>query len=155
METLLYSIKIHAPQQKVWGVLWDTESYQAWTKFFLCDDSTTSNNASNSTMQSDWKVGGKTYFCDGSGNGMISTIDRLDEPNVIVFKHLGMIVDGKEDLESDLVKSWAGALEKYFLLDLDGDTELHVEVDVQPEYIEMMDKGFKQGLEAIKQMSES
>lgn len=44
---------------------------------------------------------------------------------------------------------------KYFLLESGADTELHVEVDVQPEYIEMMDKGFKQGLEAIKQMSES
>ena len=63
METLVYSIKIHAPQQKVWDVLWTLDSYQAWTKFF----------SPSSTMQSDWKVDGKTYFLDGEGNGMISS----------------------------------------------------------------------------------
>ena len=42
--------------------------------------------------------------------GMISTIERLDEPDVIIFKHIGMIQDGEEDTESDDVKSWAGAL---------------------------------------------
>ncbi|NAS05210.1 SRPBCC domain-containing protein [Acinetobacter haemolyticus] len=145
METLVYSIKIHAPQQKVWDVLWTLDSYQAWTKFF----------SPSSTMQSDWKVDGKTYFLDGEGNGMISTIASIEEPKQLIFKHLGIIQNGQEDIESDEVKSWAGTLEKYFLLESGADTELHVEVDVQPEYIEMMDKGFKQGLEAIKQMSES
>ena len=50
---------------------------------------------------------------------MISIIERLDEPNVIIFKHIGMIQDGEEDTESDDVKSWAGALEKYMLFDSD------------------------------------
>lgn len=144
METLSYSIKIHAPKQKVWDVLWATETYQTWTKFFSC----------SSTMQTDWKVGGKTYFCDGEGNGMVSTIEHLDEPNTIVFKHLGMIMDGKEDLESDEVKSWAGALEKYLLTDVEEGTQLHVEVDIQPEYTEMMNKGFDQGLAMVKYLAE-
>jgi hypothetical protein len=45
-------------------------------------------------MKSDWKVGGKTYFLNEKGEGMVSTIDSLDEPNQIVFKHLGMIDNG-------------------------------------------------------------
>ena len=99
METLTFDIEINAPQQKVWNVLWTKESYESWTKPF----------ASGSTMTSDWTVGGRTNFHDGTGNGMISTIERLHEPNEVIFKHLGMIQDGKEDLDSEEVKAWAGS----------------------------------------------
>ena len=57
METLSFNIKIYASRQKVWDVLWTPESYETWTKFFAC----------NSTMQSDWKEGGITYFYSGPG----------------------------------------------------------------------------------------
>ena len=144
MQTLSYEIEIHASKQKVWEILWQKETYQAWTQFFSC----------NSTMQSDWKVGGKTYFYDDKGDGMISTIERLDEPNVIIFKHIGMIQDGEEDTESDDVKSWVGALEKYMLFDSDDVTQLYVEVDIQPQYIEMMNQGFEKGLALVKQLAE-
>jgi uncharacterized protein YndB with AHSA1/START domain len=144
MQTLSYDIEIKASKQKVWEILWQKESYQAWTQFFSC----------SSTMQSDWKVGGKTYFYDAKGDGMISTIERLDEPNVIIFKHIGMIQNGHEDTESDEVKTWAGALEKYMLFDLDDCTQVHVEVDIQPEYIEMMNQGFERGLAIVKQLAE-
>ncbi|EKU56700.1 hypothetical protein ACINWC323_2620 [Acinetobacter sp. WC-323] len=144
METLSYNIKIYATPEKVWQVLWSPESYPEWTKFFACD----------STMQSDWKVGGKTYFGDGKGNGMVSTIESLDEPKQVVFKHLGMIQNGQEDLESEEIKTWAGALEKYMLFDFNGETQLHVEVDIQPEHAEFMNKGFDQGLAMVKHLAE-
>lgn len=144
MQTLAYDIEIQAPIQKVWDVLWTIESYQAWTQFFSC----------SSTMKSDWKVGGKTYFQDGEGNGMVSTIEQLDQPKLVVFKHLGMIQDGKEDLESEEVKAWAGCLEKYQLTESNGKTNVHVEVDIQPEYVEMMDKGLEQGLAMVKKLAE-
>lgn len=144
METLSFNIKIYASRQKVWDVLWTPESYQTWTKFFAC----------NSTMQSDWKEGGITYFYSGDGDGMVSTIESLNEPQEVIFKHLGMIKDGKEDLESEEVKAWAGALEKYLLFDLDGITQLHVEVDIQPEYAEFINKGFDQGLVMVKHLAE-
>lgn len=144
METLTFDLEVNAPQQKVWDIFWTKESYEAWTKPF----------ASGSTMTSDWTVGGRTIFHDGTGNGMISTIERLHEPNEVIFKHLGMIQDGKEDLDSEEVKAWAGSLEKYQLTDSNGKTQLHVEVDMQAEYIDMMNKGFEQGLAIVKQLSE-
>ena len=110
METLSFDIKIYASPQRVWDILWTKETYQDWTKFFSC----------SSTMQSDWTVGGQTRFFDGEGNGMISTIESIDQHKEIVFKHLGMIQNGKEDFDSEEVKSWAGSLEKYLLFDLDG-----------------------------------
>ena len=144
MQTLCYRIDIHATQQKVWDVLWATDSYSTWTQFF----------SNGSTMQSDWKLGGKTYFLDAKGNGMLSTIERLDIPHAVVFKHLGFIQDGKEDLDSDEVKTWSGCLEKYQLTESNGKTNVHVEVDIQPEYVEMMDKGLEQGLAMVKKLAE-
>lgn len=35
MQTLSYEIEIHASKQKVWEILWQKETYQAWTQFFL------------------------------------------------------------------------------------------------------------------------
>ena len=85
---------------------------------------------------------------------ILSTIERLDIPHAVVFKHLGFIQDGKEDLDSDEVKTWSGALEKYLLSHVDGVTTVQVEVDIPPAYADCMDKGFEQGLQVLKQLAE-
>lgn len=100
-----FSISINAPTEKVWKVLWNDETYRKWTTPF----------SEGSYMESDWKVGGRTLFLGSEGNGMVSTIDQLKENEILSFKHLGMIKDGKEDLESEEVKKWAGLLETYIL----------------------------------------
>ena len=77
METLSYEIIINAPKQKIWDVLWGNDTYSEWTKFF--------NPKSASIMKSDWQVGGKTYFTNAEGEGMVSTIDSLEKPDQIIF----------------------------------------------------------------------
>ena len=145
METLSYETIIDAPLQKVWDILWGPETYNEWTKFF---------SSSVSHMKSDWIVGGKTYFVDSNNEGMVSTIDSLDEPNQIVFKHLGMIKGGVEDTESMEVKQWSGSFEKYFLIDLEGKTKLHAEVQTEKDWQEHMNTGFTKGLEIVKNLAE-
>jgi len=145
METLSYEIVINAPAQKVWDILWGPETYSEWTQFF---------GAGSTVMKSDWKVDGKTYFVDGKGNGMVSTIDNLDEPNQVIFKHLGMVQDGVEDTESMEVKQWSGAFEKYILIDFDGKTKLHVEVQIEKDWQEFINTGFTKGLEVVKRLAE-
>ena len=106
-------------------------------------------------MKSDWKVGGKTYFLNAQGEGMVSTIDSLDEPNQIIFKHLGMIdKDGNEDIYSKEVMEWSGAFEKYFLIDFGGKTKLHAEVQVEKEWQDHMNTGFTKGLIVVKSLAE-
>lgn len=147
METLSYETIINAPLQKVWDVLWGPETYSEWTQFF--------SPGSISKMKSDWKVGGKTYFLSAEGGGMVSTIDSLDEPNQIVFKHLGMVDgNGVEDTQSKEVMEWSGCYEKYFLTDLDGKTKLHAEVQVEKDWEEHMNTGFTKGLEVVKNLAE-
>lgn len=147
METLSYEIIINAPKEKVWGVLWNENTYSEWTKFF--------NPNSSSFMKSDWKVNGKTYFTNAEGAGMVSTIDSLEKPDQIVFKHLGMRDEaGNEDTESMEVKQWSGCFEKYFLIDFDGKTKLHAEVQTEKDWEEHMNTGFTKGLQIVKELAE-
>lgn len=145
METLSYEIIINAPRQKVWDVLWNENTYSEWTRFF----------SPGSVMKSDWKVGGKTYFLNAEGEGMVSTIDSMEKPEQMIFKHLGMVdKEGNEDTESMPVKQWSGCFEKYILMDYDGKTKLHVEVQTEKEWQDHINTGFTQGLEVIKNLAE-
>ncbi len=40
METLEFKIRIKAPAEKVWSVLWNDETYKKWTRVF-CEGSNT------------------------------------------------------------------------------------------------------------------
>ena len=91
----VFKIEISAPKEKVWKVLWNEDSYRKWTVPF----------SEGSYIESDWQIGGRTLFLGGEGNGMVSTIDQLIENKIMSFKHLGMIKDGKEDLESEDVQN--------------------------------------------------
>lgn len=145
METLNYEIHINAPIQKVWDLLWNPVNYGEWTKFFSPD----------SHMKTDWTIGGRTYFTDSSGDGMVSTIKSLNEPTEVVFSHLGVIKNGIEDTESKEVKDWSGAEEQYFLRAIDENTtELRAIVHVYSEYEDMMNKGFIKGFEVLKNRAE-
>ena len=145
MKTLNYEITINAPLEKVWEMLWNPEIYAEWTQFF----------SSGSVMKSDWKINGKTYFLDDSGDGMVSTIKTLNPPHEIVFSHLGILKDGVEDVESREVQEWSGAEEKYFLRSVDENrTHLQAIVHTMQEYEVRMTNGFKNGFDKLKDLTE-
>lgn len=145
METFKYQTEINAPAEKVWDILWNEDTYSQWTHYFSPD----------SHMVTDWKVGGKTYFTDASKkNGMVSTIDKIEENKYLIFKHLGEMTDGVEDTESEKVKVWSGSKEAYYLEENNGKTTLKVEIDSDENYKEMFDNGFTKGLQIIKELSE-
>lgn len=145
METLNYEKVIHAPIQKVWDLLWNPESYKEWTQFFMQD----------SQLKTDWKVNGKTYFVDGKGDGMVSTIKSLNEPYEIVFSHLGIVKNGVEDTKSHAVEEWSGMEEKYFLRAIDANTtKLRAITHVEKDAIEFINTGFNKGFELIKVLAE-
>lgn len=146
METLKYQIEVNASAEKIWDVLWNEKTYAQWTHYF----------SPGSRMSTDWQVGGKTYFTDADGqNGMVSTIDSFHAPYEIIFKHLGELRDGVEDLKSEKVREWTGSLEAYHLEENAGKTRLTVSVDVDNSYKPMMDQGFNKGLEVVKKLSEN
>lgn len=146
METISHRIEIQAPASKIWEVLWNPTSYTEWTKFF---------GSEGGKYESDWKIDGRTLFLDASGeNGMVSTIESLNPPFEVVFKHLGTYENGVETTKGKEIDEWSGAQEKYFLTELDDYTELQGELHTSHEYAELMKTGFEKGFELVKEMAE-
>jgi uncharacterized protein YndB with AHSA1/START domain len=145
MEKLHFSTTINAPKEKVWKTLWDDTTYRQWTSVF----------SPTSYAETDWKEGSKVLFLDGQGSGMVSRIEANKPNHFMSFKHLGIVKDGKEDTESEEVKGWAGAFENYTLKDVDGKTELLVELDISEEHKDMFTGIFPKALEQVKTLSEN
>ncbi len=146
METIEYEIEISADAQTIWKLLWEKDSYRDWTQFF----------SPGSHYESDWQVGGRTLFLDKSGqNGMLSTIELLNPPYEVVFKHLGLLQNGKEILGTKEVMEWSGSMEKYRLIELEGYTKLHCATQTQNEHKPHLLEGFKKGFSRIKELAEN
>jgi uncharacterized protein YndB with AHSA1/START domain len=144
METLNFSISIHAPKEKIWKVLWDDSSYREWTSVFGEGSHAETDN---------WKEGSKVLFLGADGGGMVSEV-KANKPNEFMsFKHLGMMKDGVEDTDSDEVKVWAGAMENYWLSESGGKTELKVEMDTASDFKDFFMKTWPQALEKVKTLS--
>lgn len=146
MERKEFSTTINSPREKVWKTLWGSETYPAWTAAF----------AEGSKAITDWEQGSKVLFLNGENEGMVSMIDRKKENELMSFKHIGMVdKEGNEDLESEKVKAWSGALETYRLKDLNESTELIVEMDLEDEYRDYFLKAWPKALRKLKDLAEN
>jgi len=135
---------IDAPREKVWDILWGDETYPAWTSAF----------SEGSKAETDWRKGSKVYFTDGQGQGMVALIDEKIPNEYMSFRHVGQLVDGKEDLESEKVKEWAGSMENYTLKDANGKTELVVDIDINDEWVQYFTETWPKALDKLKDMAE-
>jgi uncharacterized protein YndB with AHSA1/START domain len=144
MEKQEFKIAIDAPREKVWNVLWEEDSYRAWTAPF----------SEGSHAVSDWKKGSKVLFLDGKGMGMVSKIDETIPNEYMSFEHLGSIKDGVEDVSSDEAKSFAGAHENYTLKEAGGKTELIVDMDIDDQYKDYFTQTFPKALAKVKELAE-
>ncbi|HSP11232.1 MAG TPA: SRPBCC domain-containing protein [Salegentibacter sp.] len=146
MERKNFTVVINAPRENVWEVLWSDETYPKWTATF----------SEGSRAESDWKEGSKVYFLNAEGEGMVALIDKRKDPEIMNFKHLGMIdKNGNEDLESEKVKPWAGSMENYLLEKENGKTQLTVNMDLNDEYKDYFLKTWPKALEKIKELAEN
>jgi len=144
MEKKQFKIEIAAPREKVWEILWGDKTYPAWTSVF----------SEGSRVETNWEEGSKVHFLDGKGDGMVSTIAKKVPNEFMSFKHLGMVKDGVEDLSSEQIKEWSGALENYRLKTLDGKTELVVDMDMTEEFKDYFINTWPKALDKVKEMAE-
>jgi hypothetical protein len=144
MERQTFAIVIDAPREVVWDILWSDATYRQWTAVF----------SAGSRAETTWQKGSKVLFVDASNEGMVATIAENIPGEFMSIKHLGMVKDGVEDLDSPQVKQWAGALENYTLRTVNGKTELTVEMDIAEEYKDYFAKTWPKALEQVKQLSE-
>ena len=145
MEKINFSTSINAPKEKVWKVLWEDSNYRNWTSVF----------AEGSYAKTDnWKEGSKVLFLDGKGSGMVSMVAANKPHEFMSFRHLGVVKEGVEDITSEQVKEWAGALESYTLNGTNGKTQLTVEMDITDEFKDYFNNTWPKALEKVKELSE-
>lgn len=143
----IYQITIHAPREKVWRTLWDDVTYPLWTAAF----------AEGSTAETDWKEGSKVYFGDGKGDGMVALIMENRENEYMSIKHIGLLKDGKEDLDSEESKAWGDSYENYTLKEVNEGTHLLVDMtsDRMPaEFQEYFAETWPKALDKLKELAE-
>ena len=145
MEKLQFTILISASREKVWEILWGEIEYPEWTSVF----------SPESRVVTDWKKGSRAQFLDGAGDGLISIIDEHIHASLMSFRHVGVLKNGVEDLLEPEKKGWSGAMETYSLHELDGSTELIVQIDTVPVDKNFFQKAWPEAMQKIKEMSEA
>lgn len=145
MKKLNFSIRINAPKEKVWQVLWDDATYRKWTSVF----------SEGSYAVSDWQEGSKILFLSPDGGGMHSIIARKMPNELMSFKHLGIVKDGEEQPDNEETKKWSGAMEDYSLTETGGTTELAVAMDMTEDHEQYFKDTFPKALETVKALAES
>ena len=144
MEKQQFKTLISAPREKVWNVLWNDDTYRKWTSVFSED----------SHAETDWQKGSKVLFLDGKGSGMVARIAENKPNEFLSIEHLGEVHNGVEDTVSEKIKQWAGAHENYTLKNVDGNTELTVDMDVTEEFKDYFHDTWPKAMEKIKELAE-
>ena len=146
-ESSQYKITIGAPKEKVWSTLFDDATYRQWTAVF----------AEGSKAETDWKTGSKVFFLDGKGSGMVSTIAENKPNEFMSIKHLGIVINGVEDYDSEEAKKWSNGLENYTLKPVQGGTELVIDLsaeNIPAEFKEYFATTWPKALNKLKELAE-
>lgn len=143
MQKLQFSIKIEAPLERVWNILWGDKTLRDWAS--IIDEGT--------YMVGELKEGSEVQFISSSsGYGVTSLVEKYVQNELVVFRHQ---VDTKERGEKEREKEWTGGRESYALMENDGSTTLTVDIDVPPEQEEIFKDRMPKALERVRVMAEN
>ena len=141
---LKFSIEIHAEKSKIWKALWDEHSYREWASVFFEGSYIVADN---------WQEGSKVFFLSPDQSGIYSTIETHIPNEMIEFKHIGNVVDGKEQPLDEETRKWSGATEMYSLTEGPDFNTLTIEIDVMDEHLDFMKTTLPKALEKMKALS--
>jgi len=139
-----YSISINASREKVWQVLFNEETYTQWTVPFT----------PGSVAITDWQEGSSARFVDGTGDGMISRIEKRVDNEYLSIEHIGMIQKGESITSGPQVAPWKGSHENYILSSSGSQTLLEVEMDTTPEMLQYFQDKWPKALQKVKELAE-
>ena len=144
LRPMQFSITIAAPVEKVFQVFHDPDGYRRWTSAF-CE---------GSYYEGRWEQGARVRFMSPTEDGMVAEIAAFRPNEYISLRHLGWVVKGVEDTESEAVRSWAPAYENYTFQTVPEGTRLIVDQDVLEEYLDFMSKTWPKALSLLKELCE-
>ena len=138
---LEFSIDIKAEKNVIWKALWDETYYRDWSGVF---------SEGSYYLADDWNEGSKIMFLGPDESGIYSMIETHIPNEVIQFKHIGMVVKGKEQPIDNETRKWSGATENYSLNEGPESITLVIQIDVLDEHLEFMTSKFPKALERVK-----
>lgn len=148
METVQFSILIDADKQTVWNTMLEDKTYREWTKAFHA----------GSFYEGNWEKGTEIRFLgpneDGTLGGMLSRINENIKHQYISIEHLGVINNGKVDTTNEEAKKWTSAFENYTFTEKGNQTELKIEMLIDPSYKAMFEDMWPKALNDLKNLSE-
>ena len=149
MKKLRYEITINATREKVWQAVTGNKTYSEWTAAFN----------PTSYFEGSWNEGDNIRFLgvddEGKTGGMLSMIEKSEQPSYLSIKHYGQIVKGIEDTSSDEVKAWAPMHENYTLEKInDNSTRFIAELDSNEAWDAMMNEMWPNALKKLKEIAE-
>ncbi len=146
--TLEFTLQIAAPRQVVWQHMLADAGYRDWTSVFCA----------GSYFLGSWDEGAEIRFLSPGGDGMVAEIAEHRLHERVSIRHLGDIVAGVEDRDSERARSLYPAYETYdFLSDGDGEGEgtlLRVCVDAVPEFEAFLSDTYPKALQRLKAICE-
>lgn len=146
MNKISMSERIHAAPKTVWDTMLGDATYRDWTSAF----------AEGSYFEGSWEQGKEIRFLSPQGGGMAAVIAECRPYEFISIKHVGVVKEGGEvDTESEAVKKWAPAFENYRLVQVDGGTEVQVEMDVTPDFEGCMKETWPKALARLRALCEA
>ena len=145
LEPLRYKVTIRASREAVWDAMLSPETYRAWTALF-CE---------GSYYEGSWNEGDRIRFLGPGGEGMTSVIAESRRPERVSIQHLGVVKDGREDTTSEAAAAWSPAFETYTFAEADGGTELTVEVETPPDFVDFMDAAWPKALAKLREICEA
>ena len=138
---LQFSIDIKSNKSKIWKALWDDNHYRDWGSVF---------SEGSHYVTKNWEEGSKIMFLAPDKSGIYSIIETHIPNEIIKFKHIGTVLNGKMQPTNDDSKKWSGATEIYSLIENPNFITLLVEIDVLDEHVEFMSSKFPIALKKIK-----
>lgn len=138
---LKISINTNIKKETIWKALLNENAYRQWAGIFFDGSYVVTDN---------WKEGSIVHFLGRNQIGIYSRIKKHIPNEVIIFKHIGNVVDGKEQPIDDETKKWSGSTEMYTLTEGKDTNTFAVEIVVMEEYLEFMTKTFPKALEKVK-----
>lgn len=145
IKKLTFDIEINASAAHIWNIMWDKNGYTEWTTPF-CE---------GSYFTGEVGLGNRIHFLAPNGEGMFSDVFYIKPNKIVMFKHIGIVKDGKELPMDAETEKWTGCFETYKFNEVDGKTALTAEVDCVPDHIDFMNKVFPLALQELKKLSEN
>ncbi|MCP1996402.1 SRPBCC domain-containing protein [Flavobacterium sp. HSC-61S13] len=139
-----FTIEINATAEKVWQVLFNDQTYRAWTGAFC----------QGSYYTGALKPASRIHFLSATGSGMFSDVIFCTPNQSVYFQHLGELKDFKELPIDEATEKWSGSFENYILTEQGGKTTLQVEIDLTADHIDYFKEAFPKGLNTVKELAE-